>query len=115
MPNIVDGIVAPAIRATLKFFTADVTYQAQGALAPAALRAFIRRLGPQELLAAAIQQGALMVIDADQFVTVIGNATPRRYDRVVSNGTSYTVERWDTSNISGVPVLFKITLLGGQQ
>jgi hypothetical protein len=114
--NLTDAIVGPAVRAALKAFNADVTYQAQGALAPSPLRCFMRRLNPQELLAAAIQQGALMVIDTEQFQTVIGNATPRLYDRVVVNGiTSYAVERWDSSPIVGPPVLFKITLLGGQQ
>lgn len=113
--NIIDAIVTPATRSAFRMFTSEMSYQPQGALAPAVVRGFLRRLNPQELLAAAIQQGALLVIDADHFVTVVGNATPRKYDRVVSNGTSYAVERWDASVVSGVPTLFKVTLLGGQQ
>lgn len=112
--NLVENI-APIERATLKFFAHDVQYLPQGALAPSVLRAYTRRLNPQELLAAAIQQGVLAVIDAVQFTIVTGKDTPRRYDRMIDGGISYSVERWDGSPAGPPFVFFKISLLGGQQ
>lgn len=114
MMNGVD-IITPAERWGLKFFSRDLQYQPQGALAPSVLRGFMRPLNPEELLAAAMQQGALLVVDAEQFVIVTGQETPRRFDRVVVIGQRFTVETW--RGVPGVPphTFFKMTLTGGQQ
>jgi hypothetical protein len=111
---LVDAIT-PIEQYGLKFFARDVQYQPLGAPAPTVVRGFMRAMNAQELQAAAIQQGWLLVIDATQFVTVTGQETPRRYDRVTANGQRYAVERWHGS--VGVPphTFFKITLYGSEQ
>jgi hypothetical protein len=112
--NLVD-VITPIERYALKLFARDVQYQPLGAPAPSVLRGVLRSMNPEELQAAAIQQGWLFTIDAALFVTVVGNETPRRYDRVVANGQRYSVERWHGA--PGIPpfTFFKVTLLGSEQ
>jgi hypothetical protein len=114
MMNGVD-FVTPAERWGLKFFSRDLQYQAQGALAPSVMRGFMRPLNAQELIAAAMQQGFLLVIDAEQFAVVTGQETPRRFDRVVVGAQRLAVETW--RGVPGVPphTFFKMALIGGQQ
>jgi hypothetical protein len=112
--NFVD-VITPHERWATSMFARDVAYQAQGAPAPVTLRLFMRRLNAQELLAAAIQQGSLAVVDADLFARVVGNPTPRRYDRIIKDATSFAVERWASSPETPPYTFFKITVLGGQQ
>ena len=114
MMNGVD-LISPAERWALKFFSRDLQYQPQGALAPSVMRGFMRPLKPEELIAAALQQGALLVVDAGQFVIVTGQETPRRFDRVMAGTQRLAVETW--RGVPGVPphTFFKMTLTGGQQ
>ena len=114
MMNGVD-IITPAERWGLKFFSRDLQYQAQGALAPSVMRGFMRPLNAQELIAAALQQGFLLVVDSEQFVVVTGQETPRRFDRVLIGAQRLAVETW--RGVPGVPphAFFKVTLMGGQQ
>jgi hypothetical protein len=115
MTNLVD-FISPIERAAQKMMARDMQYQPQGG-APSVMRASMRRLGPQELLAAAIQQGELVVVDAAHFTVVTGLATPRRYDRIIDGGMTYAVERWDGAGrlAAGGFTFWKITVLGGQQ
>jgi hypothetical protein len=99
----------------LKLFSRDFQYQPQGA-PPSAARGFMRRLNPQELQAAAIQQGWLLVMEAPMFVTVTGQPTPRRFDRVISpNGQRYAIETWEGVPGIGPYIYFKANLLGSEQ
>jgi hypothetical protein len=112
--NVVDIITGP-IRTGLAFFTRPVLYQAQGAIAPSTINAFMRGLRTQDTFAAAAQMDLVAVVNADQFRTVVGNQTPRRYDRLIADGQSYAVEEWRASPAAPPPIEFKILLRGSQQ
>jgi hypothetical protein len=112
--NYVD-LITPAIRRALGGFVRDMLYHPMGAAAPSTIRAYLRGLRSQDTFASAQQQDVVAVVDATLFRSVTGNQTPRRYDRLITDGQSYSVEEWRASPTSPPPVEFKILVRGGQQ
>jgi hypothetical protein len=112
--NVIDNIT-PAMQFGLKLFARDMDYRPVGALTPSTIRGFKRGLRSEDTFAGAMQQDQVAVVDAAQFLIVIGSETPRRLDRCVVDGQSFTVEAWRGSPAVPPFVFFKLLLRGSQQ
>lgn len=107
--------VTPILRRGFSGFVRDVLYHPNGAALPSTVRMFMRGLRAEDAFAAAQEQDLYGEIDVVLFRTVTGNQTPRRFDRVIADGNSYTVQEWRGAPASPPPVFFKMQLRGGQQ
>jgi hypothetical protein len=110
---------APTFRAYFDRFAKAVGYVVhEGATildtAEPPLKAFARGLREDDLFMEALQRDIVAVVDVEKFTAIVGEATPRRLDRLVIAGTRYTVEAWRGAPITE-PVFFKLLLRGGQQ
>jgi hypothetical protein len=111
--NLVD-FGAGTWRAGFLLFARDITYR-PGNAGDFTIPAFLRGLRSEDTFAAAMQQDSVLEMDAAVFASTIGQATPRRYDRAVVGGQSFSVEEWRGAPNDAQPVFFKLLVRGGQQ
>ena len=111
--NLVD-FGAATWRSGFLLFARDITYRA-GNASDVTIPAFLRGLKSDDTFASAMQQDSVLVMDAQTFASVIGQATPRRYDRAVVNGQSFAVEEWRGAPNDAAPVFYKLLVRGSQQ
>lgn len=112
--NFVDAIRDPQLWALKAGFAGDVLYQAAGVPAPSVIKAFAVGKGSADAFASFQQRDIVAVVDAAQFVIVIGKPTPQRFDRMIIEGQRYSVE--DSRGAPMIkPVFFKILLRGSVQ
>jgi len=111
--NLVDAI-APRERWLFKLIASDVQYQALGAMAPAVLKGYARGLTEKDGFGAFIEGELFFQCEADQFTIVVGNATPRRFDRVIMNGRSFSIIEWH-GRPENQPIFWKARMRGDAQ
>lgn len=112
MPNIITE-TASTFQAFFERFASAVVYKLHGG-AEFAVKAFARGVSDDDLFAEAQQRDIVAVVDAAKFASITGQDTPRRLDRMIIRGSSYTVETWRGAPVSE-PTFFKLLLRGGQQ
>lgn len=106
--TIVDD-AAPSLRYAHAMFVRAQQYQGTS------LAMFVRGLRSDDLFAGALQQDKVAVIDTLIFAAAFGATTPKKYDRIVIAGSSYSVQEWRGSPDDGVPVFWKLLIRGGTQ
>jgi hypothetical protein len=110
--NVLD-MGAATWRAGFLMFARDITYRVNGV--DATIPAFLRGLRSEDTFASAMQQDSVLIMDAQAFVQLVGQPTPRRYDRAIVGAQSFAVEEWRGSPNDIQPVFFKLLVRGGQQ
>lgn len=95
-------------------FASAVSYAVHEPAGTFTLKAFARGVRDEDLFAEAMQRDLVAVVDAALFVSITGQATPRRMDRMTIGGQRYNVETWRGAPVTE-PTFFKLLLRGGQQ
>lgn len=113
MSNVVTE-TASTFQGFLMRFASDVGYRVHDGSDVEGLKAFARGVQADDLFAEALQRDLVAIVSAAQFIAIVGQATPRRLDRMTIKGSSYTVETWRGAPVSD-PTYFKLLLRGGQQ
>jgi hypothetical protein len=112
--NVLD-MGASTWRAGFLMFARDITYRKAAGGIDATIPAFLRGLRSEDTFASAMQQDSVLIMDAQAFGQLVGQPTPRRYDRAIVGAQSFAVEEWRGSPNDIQPVFFKLLVRGGQQ
>lgn len=102
-------------RAGFLLFAEDINYRAGNVAPGVTIPAWLRGLRSDDAFAGAMQQDSILEMDAKAFASVVGQPTPRRYDRAVVGDQSFSVEEWRGAPNNAKPVFFKLLVRGGQQ
>jgi hypothetical protein len=97
-----------------------IEYTPHGAAKAVTVKAFMRAPSAEELAGAAMQTDVIAVIDAAAFARAFpARPRPTKFDRIKTLGPigmTYTVEVWHPAPAyGGEPVMFTLTLKGGEQ
>lgn len=108
------GLSAQAMGAALGMFSSPADYErrpANGQPMAGSVRAFVRGLRGEELMAAA-QQFDHFAVCTRADLAASGLYPPQRFDRITVNGRTYTVQDWRPAPTSGDPVFVKLLVRG---